>query len=166
MCGQVSSPNRYVFMGDTRAAQVSGIRIDREGLWFYEDNEIQRRDIVRFFCQNLHQDNAGGYFIEIGAQRCHVRVEDTIYTVWAVYRDHSDECIRLLLSDDSVEELDPKTLRVGLNNILYCKVKGARFDARFSSSAYYRLADHIEYDPLRDAYYLPLKGKIYYIAET
>jgi hypothetical protein len=142
----------------------SGIRIDREGLWSYKGNDIPRRDIVRLFYQNLRQDESGLYFIEIGSQRCSVEVEDTAFTVWAVHRNQSDESIHLLLSDDSVEELDPGTLRIGHDNVPYCRVKNSGFDARFSRSSYYQLAEHIKYDPPRNAHYLTMRGQTHYIA--
>jgi len=46
----------------------------------------------------------------------------------------------------------------------YCKVKDGRFDARFSRTGYYQLADHIEYDPRRDAYFISVMDKKFYIA--
>jgi len=140
------------------------IWIDREGTWFYQGHEILRRDIVRLFYRNLHLDAATSrYFIQIGSQRCYVSVEDAPYSVRAVQPDSSGDRIYLQLSDDSREKLDPETLHIGSDNVMYCRVKAGRFLARFCSSAYYRLAESIEYDPLRAAYFLPLKQKVYYI---
>jgi hypothetical protein len=150
-------------------ASEDGFRIDREGAWHYGGNEIPRRELVRILYQNLHRDEEGRYFIEIGPQRCSVDVDDTAYSVWAVYWTErgvqTQDRIQLLLSDGSVEELDPGTLRVGRENILYCRVKRSRFDARFSRSSYYRLAERIEYDPSRNAHCLRLRGRTHYIAE-
>ena len=64
----------------------------------------------------------------------------------------------LILSDDSREELAPETLYVGLENILYCKVKGHSFPARFSRAAYYQLAEHVEKDK-GGTFFLPLNGR-------
>ncbi len=146
-------------------SETSGISVDREGRWFYRGDEIQRRDIVRYFYNHILGDQTRGYYIQIGAQRCYVNVENTVYVVWAAYPDKLGESVSLLLSDDSIESLDPGTLRIGSNNIPYCKVKRAGFDARFSNSAYYQLADLIEYDTVCGAYYLPLRGKRHYIRE-
>jgi uncharacterized protein len=145
---------------------ISDIRIDSEGGWFYRDVEMTRRDIVALFYQHLTQDAAGRYFIEIGQQRYPVNVEDTAYVVWAIHRDIAGECINVLLSDYSLEPLDPATLRIGKECIPYCRVKDGRFNARFSRAGYYQLAEHIEYDPLRDAYFLSVKGKQYYIRQS
>jgi hypothetical protein len=147
---------------------MSDIRIDREGVWFYRGMEMQRRDIIALFYRHLVQDESGRYFIEISPQRYPVDADDTAYVVWAAWRtfrgNQSEECICLALSDDSVEPLDPGTLRIGSNNIPYCRVRDGRFEARFSRSSYYELAEHIQYDPLRDAYYISLNRQAHYLA--
>jgi hypothetical protein len=139
------------------------IRIGLDGTWYYRGVEMSRRDIVRLFYRNLRQDASGGYFIEMGSQPYRVEVEDTAYVVrtfyWSGWGKETEKCVRLLLSDDSVEELDPATLRIGRQNVLYCRVKSGCFDARFSTSSYYRFAENVEYNPLRDLYCISLNGK-------
>jgi len=54
--------------------------------------------------------------------------------------------VTLLLSDDSEEALVPETLRVGERDALYAKVKGGRFDARFSRHAQTSLAPILHED--------------------
>lgn len=151
------------------SAPESDIRIDKEGTWYFKGVEMSRRDIVALFYQHLQQDANGQYFIRIGQQQCDVDVEDTAYVVWSVYWDgghnESKEIIYLLLSDDSIDELDPATLRIGKDNVLYCRIRNGRFEARFSWSSYHRLAGRVEHDPLRDAYYILLNSRPYYIAD-
>lgn len=129
---------------------------------------MQRRDIIALFYRHFVRDESGLYFIEIGPQRYRVDVEDTAYVVWAAHwicrGNQSEECVCLVLSDDSIEPLDPGTLRIGRNNVPYCRVKNGCFDARFSRSGYYQLAEHVQYDPLRDAYYICLSGRLHSIA--
>jgi uncharacterized protein len=148
---------------------ASDIRIDIDGLWFYSGMEMSRRDIVRLFYRSLRKDESGRYLIEIGKQRYPVDVEDTAFVVWTLDwidgGDGSEECIRLLLSDDSIEPLDPDTLRIRRDGIPYCSVKNGSFDARFSRSSYYRLAERVQYDPLRKGYFISLKKRRYYIVE-
>jgi uncharacterized protein len=143
------------------------IRIDREGMWFYRGVEMIRREIVRLFYQNLIQDTSGRYFIEIGPQRCAVEVEDTAFVVWSIrYSDGNEnagESIYLILSDDSIEKLNPETLRIGENDIPYCSVRDGRFKARFSKSGYYQLAEHIDYDPIHDRFSLSLNKQSHYL---
>lgn len=123
---------------------------------------MSRRDIINHFYQHLLKDESG-YFIQIGRQHCRIEVEDTVYVVRAVYwtgiGNKFEENVRLLLSDDSIETLDPETLRIGQENILYCRVKASRFDARFSTSSYYHFAENIIYDPLNNGYFIELQGR-------
>ncbi len=151
------------------AAGQGTIRIDTEGEWSYKGIEIPRRDLIAYFYRNLHRDESGQYFIRIGRQSCGVVVDDAAYVVRAAYWDssrNSGECVHLRLSDDSIEDLDPGTLWIGRENVLYCRVKRLLFEARFSRSGYYQLAEHIQYDPDRDACFLPLGGHRYYIADA
>ncbi|MBN1569083.1 MAG: DUF1285 domain-containing protein [Acidobacteria bacterium] len=143
------------------------IRIDADGLWFYRGTEMIRREIVDLFYRNLHQDESGRYFIEIGKQRYPVAVEDTAYVVWKIRwcigRDKRKEYGSILLSDNTVEVLDPGTLRIGKDHIPYCRVKNRRFEARFSRPGYYQLAERLQYDPADDTYSISLNGRRYCI---
>ena len=150
-------------------APAGEIRIDKEGLWFYRGMEMSRRDIIRLFYRHLRKDESGRYAIEIGKQHYPVKVEDTAYIVWAVCwidgDEAAEESIRLLLSDDSIEPLDPGTLRIGREGIPYCRVKNGCFDARFTRSSYYRLAERVQFDALCRSYFISLKQQRYYIEE-
>jgi hypothetical protein len=148
----------------------SDLRIDREGLWYYRGAEMTRREIIRLFYRNLTRDESGKYFIKIGTQNYPVDVEDTAYVIWSVRYSgkskNAGEYIDLLLSDDSTERLDPGTLTIGADNIPYCRVLNGRFEARFSKSANYALAECIRYNSQTDSYYLLLNNSSYYIEKT
>jgi hypothetical protein len=94
-------------------------------------------------------------------------VEDTAYVVRAVYRFGSpgegNERIAILLSDETLEEIDCETLCIGQDNVLYCSVKPDNHPARFLRSSYYQIAEMFEYDESRDSYFLPLNGRRHYI---
>jgi len=148
------------------------IFIDKDGIWYYRGAEMKRREIVNYFYENLKKDEAGRYLIELPGEdgdRCYVDVEDTAFVVRAVHGRgiHPDNGtgISLHLSDDSVEELDPSTLRVGRDNVLYCSVKKGIFSARFSRASYYHLAQNIEYDDGKNSYYIRLSGQRFYIQD-
>jgi hypothetical protein len=147
----------------------SDIRIDAEGVWSYRGAEMIRREIIRLFYQHLRQDDSGGCFIEIGQQRYPVYVEDTAFVVWALSwaenRDGEEECAYLLLSDESIEKLNPGTLRIAENNIPYCRVRNGGFEARFSRSSYYRLAERVQYDFIINAHVISLNGQTYRLSE-
>ena len=146
------------------------IFIDKEGIWYYRGAEMKRREIVNYFYENLKRDPAGRYLIELPGEdgdRCYVDVEDTAFVVRSVLDQNLNPGARsgilLSLSDDSVEELEPATLHVGQDNVLYCSVKKGCFGARFSRASYYQLARNIEYDDAMDHYFLSFNGQRFYI---
>ena len=143
------------------------IRIDKEGVWFYREARMFRKDILKLFFENLKRDELGRYLIEFEGDKCLIEVEDTPFVVKTADRDnredHGNESIEILLSDFTSEKLDPSTLRVGMDNVLYCSIKDRKFEARFSRSSYYQIAEFIKYDEDKDAYFVPLTGRNYYI---
>ncbi len=145
------------------------IRIDKEGVWYYKGAEMFRKEIVNFFYQNLRQDETGNYLIELENDRCYLEVEDTAFVVRSVRQALSEKdgkaVFYLLLSDDTVDMLDPAKLRIGKENVLYCTVKKDRFQARFLRPAYYQLAGDIEYDEDQDKYFMPLNGERHYLKD-
>jgi len=145
----------------------SFIRIDKEGVWYYKGNEMFRKDIVKLFYQNLKRDEAGGYYIDLENDLASLEVEDTAYVVIAVSKLGStaegNERISVLLSDETLEDLDSESLRIGDQNILYCTVKADGHKARFLRSSYYQIAEFFDYDDVGDSYFLPLNGSRYYI---
>ena len=143
------------------------IRIDKEGVWYYKGARMFRKDILKLFFDNLKKDELGRPLIELEGDKCLIEVEDTPFVVKTVSKhcrkDQGNEFIEILLSNFNLEKLDPSTLRVGKDNVLYCNIKDGKLNARFSRSGYYQIAELIEYDEERDAFYMHLNGKNYYI---
>jgi hypothetical protein len=50
---------------------------------------------------------------------------------------------------------------VGIENVLYCRVRSGTFPTRFDRPAYYQLAQHIE--EMEGGYFLRMNGKKYMI---
>jgi uncharacterized protein len=143
------------------------IKIDKEGVWYYRGAHMFRKDILCIFFENLKIDECGKYLIELGAERCYLEVEDTAFVVEEVTKtrqqqDKNDQ-IDVLLTDDKWERLDLNTLHVGKDNIMYCRVKNGKFAARFSRKSYYQLAEFIEQEKKKDAFFINLNGEKYYI---
>ena len=59
------------------------------------------------------------------------------------------------------EVLDLDTLSIGRGNILYCRVFGRRFSARFCRPAYYQLAQFVREDDTGQGFYIELNGDRY-----
>jgi hypothetical protein len=143
------------------------IRIDRNGVWYFQGAEMIRQDIVEMFYGNLEMDNEGRYLIRMGKQVCVLEVEDTPWIVKEVNPaagpDENPSVFQIRLSDNSVEELHPEELWMSKENVLYCKVKDGRFRARFSRPAYYEFSKCIQYDEERHQYYVAINEKEYEI---
>jgi len=141
----------------------SGISVDREGDWFYQEDKIIREDILELFLSNLRLTSGGTFIIDWRGQRCALEVTDTPFIVSRVDRITSEQAtheeIQIRLKHlPHPEILDPSTLRVGEDNVPYCSIRNGQFRARFSRPAYYQLAAWIEYDPDTGAFYLELNG--------
>lgn len=143
------------------------IKIDKDGLWYYNGAHMFRKDILSVFFQNLKIDECGKYLIELGQERCYLYVEDTAFVVTAVYKlqipENGYEQIEILLNDDSTESLEMNSLRIGKDNVLYCRVKEGKFDARFSRKSYYQIAEFIEQAENGAVFFVNLNDKKYFI---
>jgi uncharacterized protein len=124
------------------------IRIDREGRWFYEDQEIINPGVLQTFYEALELCEGGRFRIVLGQEICYVEVEDTPFIVKALEGDNVNG-FSLVLNNGKVWELNPATLSIGRDNILYAQLSdGMR--VRLSRPAYYRLALTMEEDPNGD----------------
>ena len=141
------------------------IFIDKEGRWFHNGVEMIHLETIRLFYQHMSLDPLGRYIITLEGERCYVEVEDTPFIVRRARFMGSEKTDRsryiLSLSDGTEENLSPDTLAVGVDHVLYCRVKDQAFPARFDRAAYYQLAQHIE--EKEGIYFLPLNGKDYLI---
>jgi hypothetical protein len=143
------------------------IKIDKDGLWYYQGAHMFRKEILSVFFQSLKIDECGKYLIELGEERCYLNVEDTAFVVAAVYKTklpgNGLEHIDILLNDDSCEKLAMNSLCTGRDNVLYCRVKEGKFTARFSRNSYYQLAEFIEQSENGANYFIDLNGEKYFI---
>lgn len=139
------------------------IKIDKDGIWYYNGAHMFRKEILNVFFQNLRIDECGRYLIELGTERCYLDVEDTAFVVAAVYKTklpgNGLEQIDILLNDDSCEKLEMNSIYTGRNNVLYCRVKEGKFTARFSRNSYYQIAEFIELSENGVDYFINLNGE-------
>jgi hypothetical protein len=149
------------------------IAVDVEGEWFYRGAKLVREDIVELFlnCVRLNSsmpaDAKNAFCIEWKENLCSLEVADTPFVIVRadrIVRDKGgnleEEAILLTLKHLSTSEtLDPSTLYVGEENVLYCRIRGGTFPARFSRPAYYQLAEWIEEDASSGGFVLELNGR-------
>ena len=140
-------------------------RIDKEGRWFFQGEEITHRRTYLLYCRSLTRDESGRVILQVGGEQSPVEVEDAPFVVKTLEFVPSGadgrESFWLTLNDETREELDPETLRIGGDNIPYCKVKEGMFEARFSRIAYQILVPHIRQDEIENRFFLFLNGKKY-----
>lgn len=143
-----------------------GIRVDVEGNWYYEDRPIIRSDILELFHRNLYYHPGLGFWIEWQGNKCLLDADDTPFIITEVDKtispDGDEEIFLLRLKYlPNHEVIDPKTLFVGKDNVLYCKIKNGEIPARFSRPAYYQFARWVQED--NGKFFISLNGISYYI---
>lgn len=146
----------------------SSIYVDAEGDWFHQGSKIIRPEILQFLVTNLQETPDGNFIVQWQGQKCSIEVADTPLIIVRVDRITSEETltdyIKLGIKHLPFQEfLDPASLFVGEANVLYCRIMGGRFRARFSRPAYYQLATWIEEDKDSGLYYIELNGIKYFI---
>ena len=130
---------------------ASQLRFGSDGRWYADGEPVTHARLARFFTRHLRRKVPGGYEIWVD-ERYHadVEIEDSPFVVISVSADGetgSTPCrpgFILHLNDETTERLDPETLQVGADNVLYCRIKGGTERARFLRPAYYQLAQFIE----------------------
>ena len=150
-------------MEDTPACHI---RIDKEGNWYYQGLPIIKREIYLHLNKCLRKDPTGKYILLMDGEKCYLEVEDTPYVIKEVSVGASPQInppLFVKLNDETEEELKADTLRVGKDNVLYCKVKNASYDARFLRASYYQLAQFLQHDGER--YYLVVGGTRHYLKQ-
>ncbi len=134
--------------------------IDAEGAVWHEDGELDDPELLHFFFKNLKKAKDGSLQVLCQGELCIFKCEDVPYIVQS-FEDKQGEII-LHFPGSYEESLDPHSLRVGKENVLYCKVKKGEFEARFSRKAYLELAKKVELNPQKQ-YCLNLDNKLYLI---
>lgn len=115
------------------------ITFGRDGRWYADAEPITHRRLALLFSRHLRRKPDGSFEIWID-ERYHadVVVEDVPFVVSGV--EVGADGISLELNDGSRERLDPNSLRIGDDDVLYCSVKQGSETARFLRPAYHHLA--------------------------
>lgn len=114
------------------------IQVNAQGELSHNGAPMIHPGILELIYQSVHYED-GIYLLRIGEQSCQLEVEDTFFVVQRVAP--SGDQVLLTLSGGAQEPLDPASLWVGDQEVLYCRVKGGGFPARFLRQAYYQLAE-------------------------
>ncbi len=144
-------------------ARIYYYTVDDEGVLWHRGSELEDPKILRLFMSDLETlprpDREYQWRVSCMGEECRVSAEDVPYVVqqW----ERKNQGIQLVFPGDYREMLDPTTLFVGKGNVLYCKVRGGKFTARFKRQPYLDLSKLIQFDPKKKIYYLTLGEKSY-----
>ncbi len=128
---------------DSSTWKLPRLRVDRDGVWFDDDEEVTHAGILANLRSNLRVDGEGHY-LEIGPVRVPVEVADAPFVV--ARAEHEGERVMITLNDLSREPLVPETLTFTTDGVPHCRVKGGAFRARWSRAAAFQLLEHVEFD--------------------
>ena len=144
----------------------SGIRIDREGRFIHEGEEVRHEGLRRALFRWLDTEPDGRVVLRLDERRfAYVDVEDTPLVARAarLEGDGARERVLLALSDGAEEPLEPATLDVDGGGVLRARVRGGRLAARLATGAVAALAERLsEESPGRPV--LTLAGRRWTIA--
>lgn len=134
-------------------------RIDRDGLWQHEGQEVTHPGVLANLWANLRVDG-DGHYLQVGPARIPVAVADTPFVVIRVEAGEGrpPEWLRIHLSDGSEERLVVDTTWVDPAGAPYCRVKGSRYTARFAVAAWLQLAEFMDEDSTTGVTILALGG--------
>jgi hypothetical protein len=135
------------------------VRIERDGTWTHAGAEIDHPEVLAALRAGLRRDAEGRYSVEVEGRRAGIEVVDVPFVVRGVRPAPAGPPgrarFRVLLNDGTEEDLDLSTIRVAPGEVIYCAVKGGRFEARLSPECCVALGLHCEYDEGADALTLP-----------
>jgi len=152
------------------AEKGEGFFLDREGRWFHKGVEVTHKRTLALFFRSLSRGPDGRYFVTVSRDRAVVELEDTPFLVTSVTVNRDDKGVpntyTLFLNDGTNEPLDPRTLSIRQDNVMYCTVKNGTDEARFLRPAYYQVCAHIQPGEPEGRYILPWMSQNVQIAGT
>jgi hypothetical protein len=139
------------------AVESGKISFRKDGNWYSDDERIDNPRIAMLFSQSIRQNPDGSFFLQVAEERASISVEDTPYVVISVDDDERGGFV-MILNDGTREPLDPATLAIGAENVLYTRVKDGKYRARFLRPAYYHLSGNFEADT-SGRFFIQIGGK-------
>lgn len=131
--------------------------LDKEGRIWHDGTEITDLRFALIINRGIQKADAG-LLVQCQGETCHLEVEDVPYVVQDVaFHKNENSSLRqidLIFAGGYSEKLDPSTLSVSTENVLYCKVRNGQFRARFTRKAYFKLVPFLTED--HNGYYLLL----------
>jgi len=133
--------------------------IDADGRFWHEGTELDDPELLKFFMEKMQKLPDGRYHVLCQGEDCYFTTEDVPHVIQAVHI--APARIELIFPGGYSEPLDPETLRVGKDNVLYCQIRKGALTARFNRKSYLELAKNVLFEPQSKSYLLPLAGKTF-----
>jgi hypothetical protein len=136
-----------------------GLRIDRAGRLWHQGEEVAHPRLRQAILRWLDVRDDGRDIVKLDDVRyAYVDVEDAHLRATSARWD--GDAVTLHLDDDTEEELDYGSLRLGEAGAMYCRVRGGRLRARLTTMAQQVLAPHIVEDSTaRSGFSLAARGR-------
>lgn len=145
--GEASAGDRQVFenlCGDF------GLRIGRDGTWYYRGSPIGRKPLVKLFASVLRRDDEGGYWLITPAEKGRIDVEDVpfIGVEATISGAGQEQTVTLRTNLDEIVTIGPAhPLRVVEDAAgtpsPYVELR-AGLEARLTRAVFYDLVEHAE----------------------
>ena len=136
------SPNGRVLYEDL------GIRIDREGIWYYHGSPIRRKELICLFAHALTRDERGQYWLVTPAEMGPIEVEDVPFLVIEMFVSGLGDAQVISFRtnvDEVVTVSDDHPLRIvsrgESGDVAPYILLNKRLEARVSRSVYYDLVE-------------------------
>ncbi len=124
------------------AAREYRYRVDRDGRIFHDDTEIVDPAVLRFFLRAMTRTKDGRCLVLCQGERNWFEASDTPFVVQRLRQSVEGPlltAVELWFPGDYRELLDPATLE-SERDLLFCRVRGGAFRARFGRIAMQQLA--------------------------
>jgi hypothetical protein len=129
------------------ALRDAGLSVDAEGRFRHEGTPITHPGLLAALWRGLSARPDGEWVVRIGREAARVAVDETPWVVRGlVVHGDPPAAIELLLTDGTVEPLDPSTLRLGVDGALRCRVRSGQ-PARFTRAGHLALGALLEEAP-------------------
>jgi hypothetical protein len=125
-----------------------GIRIGRDGTWYYHDSPIRRLPLVKLFASVLRREGDGTYWLVTPAERGRILVEDAPFVAVEVEADGRGRDRALIFRtnlNDRIEAGESHPIRVATDPATgeprpYIAVRGG-LEARLLRPVFYELVE-------------------------
>lgn len=142
-------------MNPIRHTRVSsGIRLDPEGRFWHDGEEVRHPAIVRSWHRGIERAPDGRYLIRFGADWAFITVDDAPFVVRRVVP--AGDGLTVEVSNGASEALRPETLNRSGEGVLYCRLREDH-RARFSRQAQADLGPFLAED--RGRFFVRVAGR-------